>query len=190
MLRMHLLDNLRQRIEAGHDDFVNELRVCTIVFCGFPSLQVTCSPCTLMNLCAVPVVSNWRRTLGNFCGKTCNAAGASQAEDTPQRSSRRDDMIAAVRCRKKGQTAAMAWRACRRQSTLCSGGCRPPAAPFSRCEPTRVGVQPPGLITSRNRDVVLARKASLYSSAAALFLEAHNMHGIRCISTCRHKQST
>lgn len=40
MLRMHLLENLRQRIEAGHADFVNELRVCTTVFCGLPSLQV------------------------------------------------------------------------------------------------------------------------------------------------------
>lgn len=36
---MHLLDNLRQRIEAGHKDFLNELRACTVVFVGLPSLQ-------------------------------------------------------------------------------------------------------------------------------------------------------
>ncbi len=39
VLRMHLLDNLRQRIEAGHKDFLNELRACTVVFVGLPSLQ-------------------------------------------------------------------------------------------------------------------------------------------------------
>ena len=31
---------VRQRIEAGHRDFINELRVCTVLFAGFPSLKV------------------------------------------------------------------------------------------------------------------------------------------------------
>jgi hypothetical protein len=39
-MRMHVMENLRQRIEAGHGDYINELRVCTTVFCGIPSLQV------------------------------------------------------------------------------------------------------------------------------------------------------
>ena len=30
--------NIRYRIEAGHIDFVNEVRVCTVVFFGFPFL--------------------------------------------------------------------------------------------------------------------------------------------------------
>ena len=37
---MHVLDNVRQRIEAGLRDFVSEIRVCTVLFLGFPSLQV------------------------------------------------------------------------------------------------------------------------------------------------------
>jgi hypothetical protein len=40
VMRMHVMENLRQRIEAGHGDYINELRVCTTVFCGIPSLQV------------------------------------------------------------------------------------------------------------------------------------------------------
>ena len=40
ILRMHVMDNVRQRIEAGHLDFVNEIRVCTVLFLGFPSLKV------------------------------------------------------------------------------------------------------------------------------------------------------
>lgn len=39
-MRMHVMDNVRQRIEAGHRDFVNEIRVCTVLFLGLPSLQV------------------------------------------------------------------------------------------------------------------------------------------------------
>ena len=41
---MHVLDNVRQRLEAGHRDFINEIRVCTVVFLGFPSLQVLHRP--------------------------------------------------------------------------------------------------------------------------------------------------
>jgi hypothetical protein len=41
LLRMHVMDNVRQRIEAGHMDFVNEIRVCTCLFIGFPSLKVS-----------------------------------------------------------------------------------------------------------------------------------------------------
>lgn len=40
ILRMHVMGNVRQRIEAGHRDFVNEIRVCTCLFLGFPSLKV------------------------------------------------------------------------------------------------------------------------------------------------------
>lgn len=40
ILRMHVMDNVRQRIEAGHLDLVNEIRVCTVLFIGFPSLKV------------------------------------------------------------------------------------------------------------------------------------------------------
>lgn len=39
-LHLHVIDNVRQRIAAGHLDFVNEIRVCTLLFFGFPSLQV------------------------------------------------------------------------------------------------------------------------------------------------------
>lgn len=41
ILRMHVMGNVRQRIEAGHRDFVNEIRVCTCLFLGFPSLKVS-----------------------------------------------------------------------------------------------------------------------------------------------------
>lgn len=65
-MRMHLLENLRQRIEAGHDDFVNELRVCTTVFCGLPSLQVP------LRLCcpACKALSSFR------CARRCSALHA------------------------------------------------------------------------------------------------------------------
>lgn len=39
VLRMHLLENVRLRIEAGHIDYVNEIRVCTVLFLGFPSIN-------------------------------------------------------------------------------------------------------------------------------------------------------
>lgn len=39
-LQMHVMDNVRQRLEAGHKDFVDEIRVCTVLFIGFPSLKV------------------------------------------------------------------------------------------------------------------------------------------------------
>lgn len=38
-LRSHVQYSVRMRIEAGHIDFVNEVRVCTTVFLGFPSLN-------------------------------------------------------------------------------------------------------------------------------------------------------
>ena len=44
ILRMHVMGNVRQRIEAGHRDFVNEIRVCTCLFLGFPSLKVGSQP--------------------------------------------------------------------------------------------------------------------------------------------------
>ena len=38
ILRSHVPFNVRVRIEAGHIDSVNEIRVCTVIFLGFPSL--------------------------------------------------------------------------------------------------------------------------------------------------------
>lgn len=52
ILRMHVMGNVRQRIEAGHRDFVNEIRVCTCLFLGFPSLKVSAGCCgSLQMLC-------------------------------------------------------------------------------------------------------------------------------------------
>lgn len=47
IMRMHVLDNVRQRIEAGHMDFVNEIRRLSVLFLGFPGLsepRADCSP--------------------------------------------------------------------------------------------------------------------------------------------------
>ena len=41
MLRAHLPDAVSKRIEAGLVEFVSEIRVCTILFIGFPSLKVS-----------------------------------------------------------------------------------------------------------------------------------------------------
>lgn len=41
VMHMHLPDILAQRIEAGHSAFLNEIRVCTVLFIGFPSLTVS-----------------------------------------------------------------------------------------------------------------------------------------------------
>ncbi len=43
VLRAHLPDAVSKRIEAGLKDYINELRVCTVLFIGFPSLKV-CFP--------------------------------------------------------------------------------------------------------------------------------------------------
>ena len=40
LLRLHVMDSVRLRLEAGHRDFISELRHCTMVFVGFPSLRV------------------------------------------------------------------------------------------------------------------------------------------------------
>ena len=40
VLRAHLPDAVSERIETGHVAFISELRVCTILFIGFPSLKV------------------------------------------------------------------------------------------------------------------------------------------------------
>lgn len=39
LFRMHVVDNVRQRIEAGHFEFISEIRHLTILFMGFPSLN-------------------------------------------------------------------------------------------------------------------------------------------------------
>lgn len=38
LLRMHVLGSVRIRVEAGHLDFINEIRPLTCMFLGFPSL--------------------------------------------------------------------------------------------------------------------------------------------------------
>ncbi|GFR48148.1 hypothetical protein Agub_g9980 [Astrephomene gubernaculifera] len=38
LLRMHVLGSVRVRVEAGHLDFINEIRPLTCMFLGFPSL--------------------------------------------------------------------------------------------------------------------------------------------------------
>ena len=43
VLRAHLPDAVSKRIEAGLVEFVSEIRVCTILFIGFPSLKVLSS---------------------------------------------------------------------------------------------------------------------------------------------------
>lgn len=53
VLRMHVMDSLRRHVEAGQRDFVNEIRTCTMVFVGFPSLKVKAN--TLF--CAAKVAS-------------------------------------------------------------------------------------------------------------------------------------
>ena len=48
LLRLHVMDSVRLRLEAGHRDFISELRHCTMLFVGFPSLRVrpsACVPC-------------------------------------------------------------------------------------------------------------------------------------------------
>lgn len=38
-LHMHVMESVRHRIEAGQKHFVDEMRVCTLLFMGFPSLK-------------------------------------------------------------------------------------------------------------------------------------------------------
>lgn len=38
LLRMHVLNSVREKVEAGHLDFINEIRPLTCLFLGFPSL--------------------------------------------------------------------------------------------------------------------------------------------------------
>ena len=45
LLRMHVNDSLRWHLEAGQRDFINEIRTCTMVFVGFPSLKVPHTSC-------------------------------------------------------------------------------------------------------------------------------------------------
>ena len=40
VLRAHLPDAVSKRIEAGLVAFISELRVCTVLFIGFPVLKV------------------------------------------------------------------------------------------------------------------------------------------------------
>lgn len=54
-MRMHVTGNVRQRIEAGHRDFVNEIRVCSVLFVGLPSLQV----CLPLDTNALPENHSW-----------------------------------------------------------------------------------------------------------------------------------
>ena len=40
VMRMHVMDSVRRRVEIGQREFINEIRTCTMVFVGFPSLKV------------------------------------------------------------------------------------------------------------------------------------------------------
>lgn len=40
VLRMHVMDSVRRCVEVGQREFINEIRTCTMVFLGFPSLKV------------------------------------------------------------------------------------------------------------------------------------------------------
>ena len=51
VMRMHILDDVRQRIEDGLREFISEIRVCTVVFLGIPSLQARRRRC--MKACSV-----------------------------------------------------------------------------------------------------------------------------------------
>ncbi|GMH35276.1 hypothetical protein BSKO_03144 [Bryopsis sp. KO-2023] len=39
IMRMHILDSVREKVEAGQQEFVNEVRRLTVVFLGFPTLK-------------------------------------------------------------------------------------------------------------------------------------------------------
>ena len=38
IFRQHIVENIRARLEAGHKDYINEIRHLTVLFIGFPSL--------------------------------------------------------------------------------------------------------------------------------------------------------
>jgi hypothetical protein len=61
LLRLHLPEAVAARVEAGHADFINEIRVCTVLFIGFPSLQVCCGPhaCIAGRLCPAVLCMAW-----------------------------------------------------------------------------------------------------------------------------------
>ena len=44
VLRAHLPDGVSARIEAGLVEYISEIRVCTILFIGFPSLKASVLP--------------------------------------------------------------------------------------------------------------------------------------------------
>lgn len=57
ILRSHVPFNVRSRVESGHIDSVNEVRVCTVVFLGFPSLDTQKSGGPAESLAAVQSVT-------------------------------------------------------------------------------------------------------------------------------------
>ena len=48
VLRMHVMDSVRRRVEVGQRELIIEIRSCTLVFFGFPSLKacLPSSPCS------------------------------------------------------------------------------------------------------------------------------------------------
>lgn len=73
LFRMHVVDNIRQRIEAGHHDFINEIRHLTILFMGFPSLsarnsRIACSlqPVQETVMIVIKVMLAFKGTLVQF----------------------------------------------------------------------------------------------------------------------------
>ena len=70
-LRAHLPDAVSKRIEAGLIDYINELRVCTILFIGFPYLKVGTHMFAQLSVEAVMIVCeeghSWVHDLKGRC---------------------------------------------------------------------------------------------------------------------------
>ena len=70
VLRAHLPDAVSKRIEAGLVEFVSEIRVCTILFIGFPSLKVALHKSVHLKANARCLeVKVWRKTCGVLPGE-------------------------------------------------------------------------------------------------------------------------
>lgn len=81
VLRMQLLGNVRDRVEAGHLDFINELRPLTCLFVGFPTLLQQRDDTTHedqvsdVQYCVQSVQSIMRKWDGSFLQFRCDEKG-------------------------------------------------------------------------------------------------------------------
>jgi hypothetical protein len=64
VLRAHLPDGVSARIEAGLVEYISEIRVCTILFIGFPSLKAS----ILLLLFSTP-----RKARSALSGRPCSS---------------------------------------------------------------------------------------------------------------------